>query len=312
MADTEETSVRSGPILSWRWLGIALATTTLSLIATLAVVAWKQNADALSTTALILAVLSFAAQIVLAFAQAYSGNRQAIETSRVNSDTRATLAAIATASNALLSNQRGQFSEVLQAALSVVSREATKDIPEDGSSGDEASLLSMSGFAEGRSMSDSCSNSLKPDKGKAALITQRVAWSEADRPDKPLSIDALYFRLARYPSQARGEQVLPILSGLTSKNAIVFSRVATLLSERARRGDGPRLSITIKGRQHSSLGELQEAGLITVIKIAEDIANDTNTFWVELTDTGIDVARLFLGQGMIPSWLLRAYYAVQN
>jgi hypothetical protein len=307
MADTKDTAVHSGPVLSWRWLSIALATMTLSLIATLAVVAWKQNADALSTTALVLAVLSFVAQIVLSFAQAYSENRQIVEIDKVNSDTRATLAAIAATSSALLSNQRGQFSEVLQAALTVVSRQASRNIMEDGSSDGGADLLAMPGSVESGPIFGS-NSSLKSDRGKEVPVTQGTGnKSETVRPDKRMNADALYFRLAQYPSQARGEEILPILNGLTSKNAIVFSRVATLLSERARRGDGPRLSIAIQGRQNTSLSELQATGLITVIKIADDVANGARTFWVELTDVGIDVARLFLGQGSVPTWLLCAY-----
>lgn len=304
MSGVKVTSASSGLVVSWRCLSIVLATITVSLVAGFVVLARKQNADALSTTALVLAILSFIAQLVLAFVQAYIGSSQNAEANKVNSDTKSALSAIAATNSALLSNQREQFSEVLQAALGVAVPEAVKDVSEANGLRAEDVLCEIADALEDR-LAVRIENAVRgrqeqPRQGTPGRASMRVSGE----PNERFQANDLYLRLSEYPSEARGKEVLQILNGLTPQDAVTFSRVATLLSERARRGDGSRLSIAVQGRQRSSLSELQEIGLISVSAGSEYASsNEVRRFWVELTELGVDVSRLFLGQGSVPVWL---------
>jgi hypothetical protein len=307
MSGVEGTSESSGFAVSWRSLSIAEAAITASLIAGFVVLAHRQSADALSTTALVLAILSFVAQLVLAFVQTYTGSLQIAETNKVNSDTKSALAAIAATNEALLSNQREQFSEVLQAALGVAVPEAFKDVSEANGPLAQDALCEIAD-ALGDRLAVRIENAVRDMQEQPHQRSSgRTSMTVSRKPEKRPKVNDLYLRLGEYPSEARGKEVLQLLNGLTPQDAVTFSRVATLLSERARRGEGGRLSIAVQGRQRSSLSELQEIGLISVSAGSEHTSSDEiRKFWVELTELGMDVARLFLGQGGVPVWLTYA------
>lgn len=60
----------------WGALSIGLAAIAIAYLGTLVVIASAQNIDALSTVALALAVLAFAAQLIVSLAQASAGAQQ--------------------------------------------------------------------------------------------------------------------------------------------------------------------------------------------------------------------------------------------
>ncbi|WP_146766759.1 hypothetical protein [Micromonospora noduli] len=89
----------------------------------------------LSTIALALAVLAFAAQLIVSLAQAQGSAQQLTQTERVNSETQSALAEVRSTANALLTNQSDQFNKVLSALLRSATEDAVREVAEAASSG---------------------------------------------------------------------------------------------------------------------------------------------------------------------------------
>jgi hypothetical protein len=120
--DTHD-SRRPGAVIPWTWLSLGLAVVAVTAIGTLAIIVSVKDVDVLSTIALALAVLAFAAQLIVSLAQAQGSAEQLNSTERINSETQATLADVRASARALLATQSHQFDRVLSAAL----RTATED-----------------------------------------------------------------------------------------------------------------------------------------------------------------------------------------
>jgi hypothetical protein len=131
-SDPRTPESRPGLRIPWGVLTVSLAIFAIVSLGTLSVVASVQNADTLSTVALALAVLAFAAQLVVSLAQANSGAQQIAQSERINADTQATLAELRATSTSLLSNQKELFGQVLRAALPEVARELSTDSESEG------------------------------------------------------------------------------------------------------------------------------------------------------------------------------------
>jgi hypothetical protein len=114
----------SGPTIRWGQLTIGLAIFSAACLGTLVVVVSIKEVDVLSTVALALAVLAFAAQLIVSLAQSQAAAQQLAEVERVNSETKAALAEIRATSHSLLSTQTSQFDKVLGVALRSVVPEA--------------------------------------------------------------------------------------------------------------------------------------------------------------------------------------------
>jgi hypothetical protein len=119
MSDAARNSEQPSNVFSVRLstLSIVLLCVTVSSVASLTVVATISKADALSTVALALAVLAFAAQLIITIAQSQSSAEQTRDTFRINAETRAVLAQIQAQGNALVAVQAGQFDKVLNRAI---------------------------------------------------------------------------------------------------------------------------------------------------------------------------------------------------
>ncbi|MFG1748551.1 hypothetical protein ACGFJ4_30685 [Micromonospora chalcea] len=125
--DNHEAKTSRGPVVPWSWLTLSLAVALITCLGTLAVVVSVNNVDTLSTIALALAVLAFAAQLVVSLAQAQGSAQQLTQVERTNSETQSALAEVRSTAQALLSNQSEQFNKVLSAAL----RSATASVVEE-------------------------------------------------------------------------------------------------------------------------------------------------------------------------------------
>jgi transcription-repair coupling factor (superfamily II helicase) len=101
----------------WRLVSLGLVVLTVASLAALVTVASINDADELSTVALALAVLAFAAQLVISLAQAQAATRQEAENRRIASDTQAALAEIRATTAGLMSTVGTQYDRVLEAAL---------------------------------------------------------------------------------------------------------------------------------------------------------------------------------------------------
>src|SRR4051794_30757419 len=95
--------------VSWRAVAIGLLLLVVAVLATLAVVVSIHDVDLLSTVALALAILAFAAQLLVSLLQSNAQAAQLSATERVNNETRALLSEISARSEALLTNQAGMF-----------------------------------------------------------------------------------------------------------------------------------------------------------------------------------------------------------
>jgi hypothetical protein len=99
-------------------------------VGTLTVVATVQNVDALSTIALVLAILAFVIQIVVFVVQSWTSGQQMLQSEAINADTRSLLAELkesARGTNALLAQQYDKVLERLLAATDQTVIETVKD-----------------------------------------------------------------------------------------------------------------------------------------------------------------------------------------
>lgn len=106
VATTRKKAPRYGPRIGWGILTVCLSIFSVACLGSLVVVATVKNADALSTVALALAVISFAAQLIVPLVQGHS-------TAQLNAETQAALTGIRTAADSLLTKQSGQFETML-------------------------------------------------------------------------------------------------------------------------------------------------------------------------------------------------------
>lgn len=120
--------VRStGFSVPWGALSIGLATIAIGSLGTLVVIASIKDVDALSTVALALAVLAFAAQLIVSLAQANAGAQQISQAERINAATQSALADLRATSKSQLENQKEIFAQVLRAALPAVAQEISDE-----------------------------------------------------------------------------------------------------------------------------------------------------------------------------------------
>ncbi|MFL6144922.1 MAG: hypothetical protein ACJ72N_24035 [Labedaea sp.] len=110
---------------------LSLAIVTVVSLGTLAVVASVHDVDALSTIALALAVLAFAAQLIISLGQASAGAQQISQSERINTETKAALAELRATSDSLLANQKDLIGHLLRAAIPEIARDLSSD-PQGG------------------------------------------------------------------------------------------------------------------------------------------------------------------------------------
>ncbi|MFG1833604.1 hypothetical protein [Micromonospora chersina] len=114
----------------WTWATMSLLVVAAASLGTLAVVVSIKDVDVLSTIALALAVLAFAAQLIVSLAQAQGSAHQLSQTERINSQTQSTLTEVRSTAQALLTNQSDQFNKVLAAALKSATESAVREVAE--------------------------------------------------------------------------------------------------------------------------------------------------------------------------------------
>ncbi len=108
---TQELSV------SWRAVSIASAIVALAAVMALVVVAAVNDADALATVALALAVLAFAGQLASSIVQGQAANQLMLQSERLNNETQALLTKVTTSTDHVRGTIESQFDTVLRHAL---------------------------------------------------------------------------------------------------------------------------------------------------------------------------------------------------
>lgn len=130
MSDTE----KAGLTIRWGTLTTVLTVMLITALGTLAVVVSIKDVDVLSTVALALAVLAFAAQLIVTMIQS-------AQAASLSASTAASLAEIRTAADSLLVNQRGTMDRLLDAVIPSVENAVENAGAESGMSGDDVEAL---------------------------------------------------------------------------------------------------------------------------------------------------------------------------
>lgn len=274
MTRDDETAPRSHLRVSWTWLSIGLTLVAGSAIGTLVVVSSVNDVDSLSTIALALAVLAFAAQLIISLAQGIAGSQQLANVERVNADTKSALAAVRAAVDSLLSNQSEHFSDLLRAFLN-------RDSPESISS-PEATV------AENDS-SEMLERLLRGASPKAAGPEHKV--------------------LTEYPDEEKGTVLATMFRNLSPWAAQQLGKLARNAVIRSRRGDphGGWMNMQKEGDPGPGTAELKQLEVVRIDKRLKPDGSEGD--WVELTPTGLELASLMTGVGPPPKWLLETMRA---
>ena len=282
---------KPGLVLPWGWLSIGLAVVAIAALGTLAVVSKKQSADSLSTIALALAILSFSAQLIVTLAQSYNGSLQLAQADQVNADTKSSLAAIRATSDALLSNQRDQFGQVLHAALRSAVPAAVEDVSNADASKD-GELSSAESEERVAALEDRLL--VRLDEALKERSPRQVQVTPSPKNEK-------YRTLRTYPPEQRGKELLRILRNLTPQESIAFTKFVTSVTEQLGRGGPGRINLFNVGPSNG-LHSLNEKGLIRLQRL-EPAEGMANRYSVRLTELGEEVASLIVGSGPEPDWL---------
>lgn len=297
--DSLDRQTSRGLVLPWGWLSLGLTVVAISALGTLAVIAKREGADTLSTIALALAVLSFAAQLIVSLAQAFNGTQQVAQADRVNADTRASLAAIRATSDALLVNQREQFSEVLRAALKIAVPAAVQDVEEAGAGGENDDSRVQ--------VTEDSIRSLEERLSVRINEALRNIRTQADDPsiNAPRPISPTLIRMTTYPTIRRGLELLELLNNLSPQESALFTKWATRTLRTVQQSSSSRPIIpnfVIRGPIDHDLNKLVELGLLTLQDHFRK-GEESERRLLRLTDLGIEVASLILGEGDKPAWL---------
>lgn len=241
--------------LPWRSAALGCLVIAASCAATLAVVASVKNADILATVALALAVLAFAAQLVIAIAQGQSANQQLLQSERVNTETQRLLSEIRSGNNELTLTVRQQFDFVLRHALGSAVPRAIKEAGLDTLQPNEIHRLK---------------NALG-----ASFAVPGLGYSVA-----PSSASEALNYLQTIPTETEVGNAPEIVLSLTPMEVIALQKIAQSEVRQLRLGApvGVRVGQSAVGSM-----ALMKRGLIAEIPSPD--SNDNHT-WVRLTQGG--------------------------
>lgn len=316
-------------VLTVRWSVVALAMGILALgaLGTLTAIVSIKDVDTLSTVALALAVVSFAAQLIVTMAQAH-------QSAQVNGETRAALGEMRANTDSLLSNQTDQYDMLLRALVG-----KAPAVVEDAVADVEA-VVQESGAdaAADEGMSDSTRSqrvSLLEDALQTRLtaaIAESIAASAADPTSRALADyltrskrqhlsaiqdnDEITTRrdrerraranhrnewnalMAKYPSREEGEPVAEKLRSLSPRAIRMLSgQIASAARMAAELGTMTALAPEVDPTDISNvaaLRQLSDAGFIDISPL--------NTSEFRMTPRGLIALRILNAEGERPTW----------
>lgn len=292
-ADDDPASPNIGFTIRWGALTISLLIVTIVSLGTLVTVVSIKDVDALSVVALALAVLAFAAQLIVSLAQASAGAQQIAQTERVNADTQSLLSEIRATAESLLTNQKDIFTRVLRAALPEVAREISDETVGSSSTGPgidpeelEARLLRA------------------VDRGLQNLstTTRRPKVDDETLRNGPLG------RLYKHPTPSDNGRYMDILRTLTPEASVRLGRIARNIAARYEDKMPPRqiLPISRGGTVPPDIRELAEKELIIIQPTIAEIdsalqrgatsESERFTLRIELSQHGMEVMSLTFGR----------------
>lgn len=286
-------------VIPWSRVSDILSVVTLSAVGALIVVATVTRADVLSSVALVLAILSFAAQLIVTAAQSASGNDQYRQMTRLYEQSNAVLAKIRSQSDSLLANQKDQFDKVLDHVLTpsvirsavseVTGDEAGDDGPND--SGNESSTRDdISAERVARVLRDEVSKALA---GQLPAPTPPARLPQAEANER---------ELAQFPTEDEGADVLSKFVSLSDPaKRYIHNLVSGGTSQRPQRPRfGHRRIVGTIETIRPSLRELAAAGFVT---LEPGRSGDRDVVVMAPTSLASTAVRFFTGQGIIPQYL---------
>ncbi|MBB5842366.1 hypothetical protein HD599_000689 [Conyzicola lurida] len=266
----------------------------------MAVVATISEVDALSTVALALAILAFAAQIVVSLSQAQGQAHQQTEIGRVNAETRGLLAQITAQSDSLLANQREQFTKVLDAALgSDLIRNAVTEVAT--ADGDDAENPMTPGENDSApsidvdALSENLQKTLKTafENVSASRTAQRSAGSPPRIPDSDRFSDLLDSVKSLPDADHDGKRAFEVFKSLSPLELSTLSSRAYSDLDKARRGRQPEGVLRNVTNLTPATQRLVDLGLIEFT----ERTRPAETWTRRITPLGWKVVRFLLGRG---------------
>ena len=292
--DESPARATSGLRVPWPLLSISLAVIAIGSLGTLVVIATIHKADTLSTVALALAILAFAAEIVVALAQSQASSQQLSDTGRVNSETRGLLTQIRAQSEALLTNQREQFAQVLTAALG---REVIRTAVDQATGQDDVALEEDSTPDQSAVDRAQLTDRLQSSIASAIGIfggQQSISRSADENAYMPFVQE-----MQTYPSEADGKRAYEVLRTLNPFEWASFARRVESDLSRARRGLAPRGRVAKDDNLSSSSKSLERKGLI---RYDAAQVNGQDVKFRTLTPLGRAAGSFISATGPMPKW----------
>lgn len=251
MSDVNDRKVHRPGVFSVKLTTVAVVSLCISVscLASLVVVATITKADALSTVALALAVLAFAAQLIVTIAQAQSSAEQTRDTFRINAETKAVLAELQAQGKALVAVQSSQFEKLLDRAINAdtVGTAISNLAQGDEQSGDESPDPEAIALELRTLIEKSIEEQKQPNK--SFHVTRQVGRAEGQRTvDEFLSLSPEAQRLLIGLNAREARNVRPILvDGSPNQAATEELRQAGFVEIRGDEGDRP-VFVSVRGR----------------------------------------------------------------
>jgi uncharacterized protein YlxW (UPF0749 family) len=272
---------------------VAVAVTAASLTA-LAVVASVEGAEALSTIALVLAIVAFTIQIFLFVVQSQAATEQRVRSEQLNTQTQALLVevrATAQATQAMLSQQ---FNQLLQAFVTGAAQTA-EETKFDPASFERRLLANIRTAAQPAGTGASLAGSQATGTDGPERVVERVRPSRAqrERVAQLRTRNERPERLKTFPSEEGGRPAADLLRNLEPNVRKRLKQLAADEIDATEAGAYVGLSI---GSEDDAL---RERNLVTSARVntGEGLAVVTR-----LTDEGVAAARLLTAVGEIPTW----------
>ncbi|MEU4591123.1 hypothetical protein [Micromonospora aurantiaca (nom. illeg.)] len=263
----------------------------IGALGTLAVVVGTKDVDTLSTIALALAVLAFAAQLIVSLAQGMAGAQQVAQTERINADTQAALAALRATSDALLTTQREHFSKVLSAALKRAVPEAVDETLAENAEQNATQDANLVGQLEQLQAAI-----ISRVEEQMQNMNRRAVYTPPAAPRRGPS--RLYWEFAAPLESSRIPELSAISDSLTAKEKDRFYSIVNRVLKHTQAGAlNPSFPLRIADPNTipEPYSSLADKGLIAVSSPRE-VGNGWGVSY-QLTPQGVDVARLLTADG---------------
>jgi hypothetical protein len=291
-ADNDDSESQFGFTIRWGALTISLLIVTIVSLGTLVTVVSIKDVDTLSVVALALAVLAFAAQLIVSLTQASAGAQQVAQTERINADTQSLLSEIRATAESLLTNQKDIFTRVLRAALPEVAREISDETSEGASIGASIDAEEL----EARLVR-------AVDRGLQNLSTAPRRTVADEEVLKNGRLATLY----KYPTHGDDSRYMEKFRSLSPEAAVRLTHITKTITRRFEQGQGPVGTIIIRAEKGApdDIVELVTKQLITTRPPLSELdsatrmgTGDTSRLHlrVELTQTGMEVMSLTFGR----------------